>query len=174
MALPTAVAALNTSADLNVDTTYLVRARVENTGGIGDTAFAWYRNLNSGGWVAVTTGSSVVKAVNAATFADGDDVTEVITGSGTYITNNDAASEDGTPTLPAGFAEDGATEFVLGFQIVGADVADNDGILLRLELSGGTDLDTYTNTATLTVNKPPAGFVPMRKGRRSMQSLLVR
>jgi hypothetical protein len=153
---PTAVADLNTTATLDVDTTYLVRARLRNTGGDGGTAFRWVYSRNAGAWTPITTSSSVVKAVAAQGFNDGDDVPQVLGGSGTYLTNNDAASEDGTPTLPVAFPTGGAVEPVLSFQIVGADVADEDAIQLRLQVFEDpqwVDLDTYTNTPSITVNK---------------------
>ena len=151
-----AVAAVNTPATLEVDTTYLVRSRVENTGAAGATAFKWQRRLNGGTWTDVTTSSAAVKAVVGAAFANNDDVPQVLGGGQTYVTNNDAASEDGTTTLPAAFAGSGAIEFVLAFQIVGADVADEDDIELRIVQDDGTVLDTYTQTPAFIVNKAGA------------------
>ena len=94
---PTPVAAVNTNATLDVDTTYLLRVRVEKPGGAG-TAFQWQHN-HAGGY-RTSRPRRAVKAVAATGFANNDDVPEVLGGASTYASNNDAATEDGTSTLP--------------------------------------------------------------------------
>ena len=151
---PTPLAAANTPVTLEVDTTYLVRARVEATG-TGGTSFRWSYDHEAAGWAPVTTTSTHLKAVAAASFADGDDVPQLLGTDVGYVVDNNAASEDGTITLPAALT--GSVEFVLAFQVIGAAVADEDAIQLRLELGDGTDLDTYTQTPSITVEKVAAG-----------------
>ena len=172
---PTPVAAVNTGAALNVDTTYLARVRVENSGGAGATGFKWQVNHASGGYVDITAASSNVRAVAAASFANNDDVPQVIGGSGTYASNNDAATEDGTTTLAAAFPAGGAIEYVLSFQLRSADVSNGQTGLMRLVLDTGTALDTYTQTPQYSVVEGAAavGMVfppPMRR----FQHMLVR
>lgn len=160
---PTPVAAKNTPTTLDVDTTYLVRARVRNTGGEGDTDFRWVFNHASAGYGPITTTSGAVKAVADATFANDDDVPELFGGAETYVTNNNAASEDGTFSLPAGMPADSAFEAVLAFQLDSANVSDEQTGLIKLQVFRNAqweDLDTDTQIASYTVNEgaaTPAG-----------------
>ena len=156
---PTQLAAVNTPATLEVDTPYVLRFRVENTGGVGDTAFSLYaqNTTQATGWFKVTTSTSHVKAVAAAAFDTGDDVAETITGSGSFMSNNDAASETGSITLPAGFVAVGAINALFGVQVVSGDVDDEDALEFRVEQTDGTDLEAYTETAGATVSKAAAG-----------------
>ena len=84
------------------------------------------------------TSSAVVKAVVAASFADNDDAPRFSAAGDDYVDNNDAASEDGNFTLPAALPATSAVEPVLSFQIVGADVVDEDDIELRIVQNDGT------------------------------------
>jgi hypothetical protein len=148
---------VNTNGSLEVDTTYIILCRVEMTGEAGATAFRWSNNHNSGGESAITTSSSNVKAVATAAFVDLTDCAEIITGTGTYITDNNALSEDGTFTLTSAMQDAQAFNAVLAFQIVGADVSDAQTGTITIELNSGTRLDTYTQTFTYTVNEPAPG-----------------
>ena len=147
---PSDVAAINTNASLNVDTTYLIRVRLENKGGLGVTTYRWVFIHEGGAKTPITTVSSFVRAVNAVTFANDDDVTELIGGSGSYKTNNDAASEDGTVTLPSSLGAVESAEFVLAFQLLGVDIANLETGQIRLELADGTPFDSYDNDFTYT------------------------
>ena len=156
---PTPLEDANTPATLEVDTPYVLRFRVENTGGVGDTAFSLYaqNTTQATGWFKVTTSTSHVKAVAASAFDTGDDVAETITGSGSFMSNNDAASETGSITLPAGFVAGGAINALFGIEIVSGDVDDEDALEFRVEQTDGTDLEAYTETAGATVSKAAAG-----------------
>lgn len=145
------VAALNTDATLQAGYIYRARILVQNAGSGGDTdlALTWQYNRNAAGWNNVTTSSAVIKAVASANFVDGDDCTQQL-GAGTFFSNNDGMTEDGTAggvnlDLPAG--QEAETE--LSFQIVYGDVARGDSIQLRL-----ASMATYTRTPTITVLKP--------------------
>lgn len=152
---PTPAGVLNQDLTLTAGVTYLLWTRVENTGEVdGGTGFIWQYNHQSAGWTAITTSSVVVRAVPAVTFLNDADVPETLTGSGTYVTNNDAASEDGTTTLPANFPADGAVEFVLSFSIQtdAPGLANGQTGQIRLAQTGGVALDSYTETFDYTVN----------------------
>jgi hypothetical protein len=120
--------------------------------------------------------SSNVRAVAAASFANDDDVPEVLGGSGPYASNNDAATEDGTTTLAAAFPAGGSIEFVLAFQLRSVDVSNGQTGQIRLELGDGTDLDAYTNTFQYTVVEGAAAAVGMvfAPPLRRFQHILVR
>jgi trimeric autotransporter adhesin len=143
---PTPVGALNEDLTLAINTTYLLRSRVENSGGVGGTAFKWRARKNGGAYFDITTVSADVKAVAASSFANNDDVPELLGGTGSYITNNDAASEDGSFSLPAPISGNAAVEPVLAFQITSAGTFD-----FKIVKGDGTDLDSYSQTFTATV-----------------------
>jgi hypothetical protein len=149
-----AVAAAGADATLDVDTDYGVSFRIENRGGHETvTQYKLQYRLNGGTWTDVTTSSDVVIAVATADYADGDDVAEFIGGTGAYVSNNNAACDnDAAFTLPAALSADQAFECHFTFQVVGADVSDEDTIQLRIVESDGTVLDAYTDTPTITVN----------------------
>jgi hypothetical protein len=169
-----AVANINTGATLEVDTAYGCQVRVYNSGAATtEDTWQWQYNKNSAGWNNITGASSVVQALATGDFADGDDVTEYLgwstnpNGSGTWISNNNAALEtDGTLVLAAALGAGQAFETHLNFQIIGSDVADEDTIQLRIVYEDGTALNTYSNTPTITVNKAAAGgFIPFPRPR---------
>ena len=91
------IQAINTNATLAVNTTYRLRMLVQNAtaGAISDVDLEWQYNLASAGWVDITTSSNVIRAVVSANFVDGDDCTQQL-GAGTFISNNDGMTEDGT------------------------------------------------------------------------------
>jgi len=151
-------AALNADASLDVDVTYIILARAYNSGGATGTAdFRWAYNHNSGGDTAITTVSTHVKAVATAAYLNNDDISEILSGSGTYVANNNAASEDGTFSLAADLVTDTAFVAALSFQIDSTNVANGETGTIRLELNDGTDLDTYTQTFTYTVVEAAGG-----------------
>jgi hypothetical protein len=148
------IGSVNADPTLEVDTTYLIRFLVKNTGtaALSNVDLEFQYNLNSAGWINITTTSSVVKAVDSANLTNGDPCTQRI-GAGTF---NGAVgvTEDG---ISGGTALDLAlgteTETLLSFQIVAADVVDADSIQIRLTRDGGTLLNTYTITPTITVHE---------------------
>lgn len=150
----TPVGAANANASLDVDTTYRWHARVENSGGATteDTFKVQYKHIEgTNTWTDVSSSSDVIRATLTSHFANGDDIPEFLGGSGTYVTNNNAALESsGAATLGADLDAGEAFELELSFQVRGADVDDDDTIQLRIVYSDGTALDTYTNTPTIT------------------------
>jgi hypothetical protein len=155
----TPLAAAGTDPTLDVDTDYGVSIRVENSGGATtEDTYKWQYKKGAGSWTDISSSSSVVKASATADFANGADVAEYITGSGTYVTNNNAALDTtGSLTLAAVLGASNSFESHLNFQIVSADVADEDVIYLRIVYEAGTAFDSYgtadTNIPAITVNK---------------------
>ena len=125
--------------DLNTDTTYVaadldvnnrLRIGVAETGGNAgkNEVITWFYSYKGGGWVAITTTSTVVKAIASANFNDLDNSTQQIT-SGGFDTTNAAMSETGTAGGAA--LDPAANSFVeteLCFQVVGTEVSNGDTI----------------------------------------------
>lgn len=146
----TIIGSANNQQTLTVDTFYHCRILVQETGGSDGNLNTpeWEYNHAGGGWVNVTTSSSVIQAVDSANLTNGGDTTQRL-GGGTFIGTNAWVREDGlTPTLnfPVGNEE---CESVLSFQVIGTDVADGDEILLRM-----FNMDSYTRNADIDVDKP--------------------
>jgi len=117
------------------DTTFLLRFTVQETGGTaaGNTDQQFQRNLNGAGWVDITTVSSVVKAVTTAVFANGADLTNRLTGTGTFESSGDGGTHDGlSGGIQNDIAASGNSETECALQIIGADVASGATIQFRL------------------------------------------
>lgn len=143
------IGALDTPQTLEVDTNYQLRITVQNTaaGSGGTGGVTWQYNHNGGGFTAISTTSSVIQQVDDADLTDGDDTTQRQNGTGTFMTPNSWVVEAGTmPNL--GFDASANSEGLLSFQIIGADVADEDTITFEL-----TAMDSIGITPSLTVNK---------------------
>ena len=150
------LADLNTDlADINVISDVELRLRVllARAGDNATTpAFKWQYNKNSGGWTDITASSSDVATFDSSEFADGDDCAEQLLGSGTLITNNDAAEEStGTFTMPVDFTAGSEVEAEIALQLQSADLAHGDTLEFRIVEGDGTALDTYTQTPSIDV-----------------------
>jgi hypothetical protein len=141
-----------TAGDLGLDTTFLLRFNVQASGGVahGNIDLQFQYQLNGGGWVNITTSSSVVRAVAATALTNGGNCTKRLSGTGTFESTGAGQTEDG---LSGGNANDiaanGCSETECGLQILSADVANNDVIEFRLT-SPDASL-TYTVTPSYTV-----------------------
>jgi hypothetical protein len=136
------------------DFTFLIRFCEQETGATAaaNTDAQLQCNKNGGAWQNVTTTSSIVKAVVAAAFANADNCTKRLSGTGTFEASGQGCCEDG---LSGGAQNDiaasGNSETEFSIQIVGADVVHGDVIGLRF-----TSPDwavTYDVNATVTVSK---------------------
>jgi len=135
------------------DTPFLLRFCVQaNATGLTNVDNEFQVRKNGGAYQNITTTSTIVKAVAVGAFANGDNCTKRLSGTGTFETTAAGCTEDGTS---GGTANDivasGNSETECGLQIVGADVAGGDTLDFRLTRDGGTLLDTYSVTPTLTV-----------------------
>ena len=146
-----------TQGVIAVDTTFLLRFTVQETGG---TAAANVDNqfqcrLNGGAFQNITTTSTIVKAVAAAAFANGANCTKRLAGTGTFETTAAGCTEDG---LSGGASNDiaasGNSETECGLQIVSANVAHNDSIEFRLTSPDFTITNDVVPTITVSEAVP--------------------
>src|SRR3990167_2774233 len=138
-----------------VDTTFLLRFTVQETGGTAaaNTDNQFQCRLNVGTFQNITTTSTIVKAVVSVAFTNGQACTKRLSGTGTFETSGAGCTEDGSS---GGTANDivasGNSETEAGLQVVFADVANNDTIQFRFRSPDWTV--TYTVTPTLTITVP--------------------
>jgi hypothetical protein len=161
---------LDTDWTQDVDTTFRVRFEVEETAGaISDNTLApqLEYNLAGAGWNAVTTTSSVVKAVVSGQFNEGDATTNVLAGSArTFVAGS--GSEDGLATTTAAMSN-AHTEVEYSVQIVSGDVTDAQTLQLRVS-NAGVALNTYTQTPTITATSDE-GVGPLSVGTPTLEKL---
>jgi len=136
----------NTNWSQDVDTTFRIRLEVEEQNNKSQVIAGTieYR-LNGGSWVQVTTTSSVLKAVASSQFNDGDATTNVLTASAKTFTAGEG-TEDAIPTNVG--LQNTHLEHEYALQIVGADVANNNTIEVRL-----IGINNYAVTPSITVIK---------------------
>ena len=153
----TAANATNRDWTQAVDENFRVRFVVQETAGGSQSNFKedLQYNRNSVGWNDVDDSSSLVVRMSLSTqFAHGDDTTQQV-GSGTFLSTNSGMNETNPPgsTMVPDYTANTETEFEFCVQIRGVDVNDTDTIELRVT-DNGTDFAAYTNTPTITVDKP--------------------
>lgn len=143
----------NTNWTQRTDTRFHMRFLVQETAGNGGALTLRYQyNKGGGGWNDITAASSNVQ-MEASALVEGGDTTQRI-GGGTFLSDNNWQEDnDGTTAASAAFAGNDEAEAVFSCFVVDADVAADDTIQLRVVESPSTELDTYTNTPTLTVQK---------------------
>ena len=149
-ATSTQIGSTNAQTTLDVDVDLQARVNVTENGGAGGDLkqINWMYNLNGAGAIAITTVSSVVKAINSANHTNDEDAADRIGSGGVYIAANAGVTEDGG-TANLTYAASERANFVLLFQIIGADVSDADEIILSIQ-----GVDTTTNIPDIDVNKP--------------------
>ena len=156
--------AANVDDSVGPGVNFRVRFNISNQGNTvasstGDAiAIKAQYSKNSGAWTDVTSSSSNIKVVNSTNLTDGADTTQQL-GSGTFISDNDGVNDTNSAiTIPSGATWNNLYEAELEtcFQLVTADVANNDTIDLRYTMSSGTDpitFETYTKVPGITVLK---------------------
>ena len=144
-------AAANTNWSQDVDTNFRVRFLYQETAGgnPANLSLQLQYNLASAGWNNVTGASSVVRSSLSANFVDLDATTQQL-GVGTFDPGVMEELDGLTGTgADIGASEESEVEFCV--QIRSADVTNAQTLQLRIVKEGGTVLDTYTNTPTITV-----------------------
>jgi hypothetical protein len=146
----TPLAAVNTEANVDVDTNFQVRVQIDEISTTADDMETpvWEYELNTSTvWNDITGSSSVIQAAASTPLTATDTADRLTTG---IITPNSWVDEsDGAiPTLT--YAGDDSCEALLSCQIIGADVSNGDQILVRLS---GTPTIAYTVTADINVVK---------------------
>lgn len=154
----------NVNDTITVDTNFRIRFEIQETAACAANNKVWQLqyNRNSGGWVAVTGTSNVVRATASPNVADAANLTNQLTnGTGTFVgatgfdEANGAAGGSSMDVVASGHAE---AEFCA--QVRSADVANNDSVALRAT-DNGTAFAAYGGgTATITVDKPAPSFNP--------------
>lgn len=143
------MAALNTNVLPTLDSPFRVRLQLSQADSavIGLVPNLYY-SINGGTQFAVTTTSTVIKAVGSANLTDNEVTTEQLAGSGTFIAGG--CIEDGigvSQNIDVG--EDTEHEFVV--QLISADVSNGDVIRLYV-FNGAAGLATYTQIPTYTIS----------------------
>src|SRR3990167_1577300 len=160
-----------------VDTTFLLRFTVQETGGTaaGNVDQQLQCRKNLGAWQDITTTSSIVKAVTTTVFASGADLTKRLTGTGTFESSGDGGTHDGLSGGPQNdIAASGNSETECALQIVGIDVNHNDVLTFRLTspdfpitndivptltMQKATPVKVITGTASMTTARQTPALV---------------
>lgn len=154
-------AAVNINWTQTVDENFRVRFLIQETAGHAGSnqEMQLQYNLNAAGWNNVNAASSVVRSFAGQLVEDGDTTQQI--GAGTFLTPNGGQDEvDGITAVNAmDFAGSDEVEAEFCVQIIGADVSDADTVELRC-LRDGIVLDAYTNTPSITVDKPAPSSKP--------------
>jgi hypothetical protein len=139
--------------DRSADTPWRIRFLIQETGGgmANNIELKLQRSWSGGGgWTDVSTSSSVVRAVPHPYINDASDCTQQI-GAGTFISNNDGFSHDGTcggASLDF-ISNEAEVEFVI--EIIGSDITTGQTIDFRVVQTDDTVMDVYTFTPTVTI-----------------------
>ncbi len=143
-------------ASYDVDTAFRIRFKILNSGGPEATpVFELWAQLNAGSYFEVTdTSTGGVQFELTSEYADGVDTDEqLLSGSETYITDNNAAKEQGgTGDISGGAAITGNAviepEYCLTMPT--ANIANDDTMTFEVRLNGGTQFGTYTDRPVIT------------------------
>ena len=150
-----------------VNTPFLLRFNVQETGATAaaNTDFTFECRKNAGAFQAVTTTSSIVKAVAATALTNGSACTKRLSGTGTFESSGAGQTEDGTSGGAANdIAASGCSETECGLQLIGTDVTANDVIQFRLTSPDFTITNdvipsiTIAGTTTLEADGVSAGL----------------
>lgn len=143
---------------LLVDTIYLYRAGVLESSGNGTMNFTCQLqyNKNTTGWNDVNGSSANIQSVATGNIADGDDTTQRMTSFSHDSTNEGFDEVDGLAGGNSADLSGTGFEALFAIQIIGADVSENDTIVLKVVDSGGGDFDDYSQTDP-TITVPGAG-----------------
>jgi hypothetical protein len=142
---------------ISVDTTFLLRFTVQETGGTiaSNTDQQFQCALNGGAFQDITTTSTIVKAVTTTVFANGADLTKRLSGTGTFESSGDGGTHDGLSGGPQNdIAASGNSETECALQIVSADVANSDVVTFRLTSPDFTVTNDVTPTLTVSEAAP--------------------
>lgn len=112
--------------------------------------------INGGTWTAITTSSSVVRALSTSVFTDAQSPTKRLSGTGTFESSSQGCTHDG---ISGGAAFDivasGNGETECSLQLQAANLKHGDVIDFRLTRDGAILLDTYSVTPSITISMIP-------------------
>lgn len=156
---------LDTNTNIAQGGQFRIRFGVEEENGGGDPPSQAYRmaySKNGGAWTMIG-GSGLddpIRAFNSTNVADGTATTQQITsGSFTAGLYEDLAAQTPALDLP----KQAITEFEWSVELhagASSPFAVNDVVQLRIEISGGTALNAYSNIAQFTVVSGVVVYVP--------------
>ena len=127
------------------DTPMLLRFNEQLGSATNNVDFQFRYKVNAGAWASVSTSSSPIKAATSAFSTDADDLTQRLSGTGTFESSGDGFTIDG---ISGGAQNDialsGCSETELCFSIVSASVVSGDVIYFD-----GTSPDCTVATGVL-------------------------
>lgn len=166
----TAIAAENANFSQAVNTTFQIRFHLgELSNGTDSIGWQLQYNKNGAGWLDVNASSLVVRSTGSVNLTDLADCTERLTNTGTFVADNDGVEDvDGLTGSKLAWTLLN-WEVLYSIQIRSADVVNGDSIQLRVVKQGGTPLDVYTNTPTVTVTVGAASSGKHQKLRIAMR-----
>jgi len=141
-------AAVNTNWTQAMDDNFRLRFLLSETNTWAESNFAaqLQYNLNAAGWNNVNASSSVARSF-AGSVTDGEDCTEQLDGSRTFISNNDGVDEvdglSGGANLDFTGNDEAEVEYTL--QLRSADLSEGDTVQFRI-----AGMDSYAQTPTIT------------------------
>jgi len=141
-------AAVNTNWTQAMDDNFRLRFLLSETNGWLESNFAaqLQYNINTAGWNNVNASSSVARSF-AGSVTDGEDCTEQLDGSRTFISNNDGVDEvdglSGGANLDFTGNDEAEVEYTL--QLRSADLSEGDTVQFRI-----AGMDSYAQTPTIT------------------------
>jgi hypothetical protein len=136
-----------------LDTNFLLRFTVQaDATGLNNVDNEFQYRIDGGTWTNITTTSSFVRAVAVGAFTNGQACTQRLSGTGTFESSGAGCTEDGSS---GGTANDivasGNSETECGLVLRSADLTGGELVEFRLTRDGGTLLDTYSVTPSITI-----------------------
>ena len=157
------IAGLNRDWTQKTDVNFRVRFVIEQSTALTTdltTRFGLRRSVNGGRYFVVKPDDTqvIIVSSNAVGFNQGDDCTEILGGTGAFISDNNAVVESDTGRLSGISGWTGSTtEFIETewcLQLVSGTLDDGDTIELRLERANQDLFDEgYANTPKIVVSK---------------------
>lgn len=131
---------------LAMDTTFLLRFTLQCDATLQNNVDPEFQYRKNGGtWTNLNTTSTNVRAVVAAAFANGDNTTNRLSGTGTFEASSSGCTEDGVSGgATMDIVASGNAETECSMQLRSADLVGGDLLEFRLTRDGGTLLDTYS------------------------------
>jgi hypothetical protein len=145
-----------------VNVNFRIRYVIQETAGgaQGNQNFTLFFDHEGAGYVEWTTATPIQPAPTTQ-YAQGDTTTQVL-GAGTYVAgNSEGGVDDNEDTGNIDYAANEEAEVEFCCTIDSAQVNDGDTIAVRVYESDGTALGSYTQTPTITVDKPAGITLPI-------------
>jgi hypothetical protein len=141
---------------LELDATFHLRFCLQCDGTSQSNVDAEYQYRKNGGtWTNLTTTTNDVRVTPSANLTNAANTTQRLSGTGTFESSSQGVTEDGIAGgSSCDIVANGNAEFLCPLQLRSADLVDGDVIEFRLTRDGGTLINTYAVTPTLTIEIP--------------------